>query len=168
MVNQELVNYLKENTKKGYTLEQLKTVLLKNGYNDSEIKEAINSIGTSQTEGSLNKTMPITEKPAKSTDLKIAIILTSLWGLFSFLNIPVLLNPASQTDFIIAGISILIGISLLVSSYGLWTIKKWGFDLYLLSSIALIIINLFGGVYLGVLIDIIVLYVIYKNKELYL
>lgn len=111
--------------------------------------------------------MAHSEKPAKSTDLKIAIGLTALWGALSFINILALSNPATQTDFIVACVSIIIGIFLLISAYGLWTIKKWGFSLSMLSLAVLTIINLFGKVYFGALIDVIILYIIYKNKELY-
>ncbi len=168
MVNQKLVNYLEENTKKGYALEQLKTTLLENGYNALDIEEATNYVKTSQNkESSPNKIAHVAEKAVKSTDLKIAIGLTALWGVLSFINIPALSNPASQTDFIVACVSIIIGIFLLISAYGLWTIKKWGFGLSMLSLVILIIINLFGKVYFGALIDVVILYIIYKNKELY-
>jgi len=168
MVNQELVNYLEENIKKGYTLEQLKTTLSENGYNTLDIEEATNYIKTSQNEGSSpNKIAHTIEKPAKSTDLKIAVGLIALWGALSFINIPVLFNPADQTNLIGASVSIIVGILLLISAYGLWTIKKWGFGLSMISLAMLIITNIFGKIYLGVLIDVIILYTIYKSKELY-
>lgn len=167
MVNQELVNYLEENIKKGYPLEQLKTTLLENGYNALDIEEATNYIRTSQNKEYSSKIAHVAEKAVKSTDLKIAIGLTALWGVLSFINIPALSNPATQTDFIVACVSIIIGIFLLISAYGLWTIKKWGFSLSMLSLVILTIINLFGKVYFGALIDVVILYIIYKNKELY-
>ena len=118
-------------------------------------------------ESSPNKVADIAEKPAKSKDLKIAIGLIALWGALSFINIPVLFNPANQTNFIGACVSIIVGIFLLISAYGLWTIKKWGFGLSMISLAMLIIVNIFGKIYLGVLIDVIILYILYKSKEIY-
>ncbi len=44
MVNKELAKYIKENTEKGYTLEQLRSKVLNEGYTDKDFNEVAKSI----------------------------------------------------------------------------------------------------------------------------
>ena len=48
MVDQTLVDYLKEQIKAGYNINRLKTYLVKNGYSSQEVEEAANSITASK------------------------------------------------------------------------------------------------------------------------
>ena len=44
MANQQLAKYIKENTQKGYTLEQLRKVILDEGYTGEDFDKAAKSI----------------------------------------------------------------------------------------------------------------------------
>jgi len=50
-MNNQLVNYLKDNLKKGYTVDELRNVLIRSGFKVSEINEAVENLsGKKDTE----------------------------------------------------------------------------------------------------------------------
>ena len=55
MVNQQIVNYLKKEEAEGYSEEQLKEVLLENGYDPKEIQEAIEYVRESKSKQKSSK-----------------------------------------------------------------------------------------------------------------
>lgn len=67
MINEKLVDYLKVNIEKGYTIEQLRTLLIQNGYSSADIDEAVNYIQAPQNNNppasEITRSTP--EKPAK-------------------------------------------------------------------------------------------------------
>ena len=179
MVNEKLVDYLKVNIEKGYTIEQLKTFLIQNGYISTDIDEAANCIQTPQNNNPpvSETTRPAPEKPAKKrTDLIIIIALLGLWEIFKLYTIfvaiagklPILIHlwnlPFQSYSLVIYVIT---DILLLISVYGLWNIKKWAFDLSIASIVIVILTNLYLGNIIGIVITGLLGHEIYKNKSLY-
>jgi len=103
----------------------------------------------------------------KTMDLKIVIGLMTLWGILRILIIISILNGTAITNLYLLSLDIIIGVFLLISVYGLWTMKSWSVNLSMVSLIALIILNFYYAEYLAIIIVVIFAYIIYKNKGLY-
>jgi len=67
MVNEQLIGWIRENNSKGYDLQQLKDILAKGGYPQSDIDEAISMASAEVTETSAGK---ITISPAEGEGKK--------------------------------------------------------------------------------------------------
>ena len=59
MVNKEIVNYLREGKRRGFTIERLKQELLKNGFNPSDVDEAVKIVEENQRSNVNNKNIPV-------------------------------------------------------------------------------------------------------------
>ncbi|MCK4521300.1 MAG: DUF4870 domain-containing protein [Nanoarchaeota archaeon] len=80
MVNQDLVNYFKEDLAKGYSMDQLKQSLINQGYSALDVNEAANAvIGAAPISGP-------TAIPTKKGAAAIAYLLTWLTGLIVYLT----------------------------------------------------------------------------------
>jgi hypothetical protein len=92
MVNQQIIDYIKTQESAGYSEEQLKKVLLDNGYNETDINEAIAFVNSSKKEpinspqptpNSNKETVPsnnATVTPIKKRNVWVVILLS----LFTF------------------------------------------------------------------------------------
>ncbi len=99
--------------------------------------------------------------------LKIVIGLMTLWGVLRILTIIPILNGTAVTSLYLLSVDMVIGMFLLISVYGLWTMKSWSINLSMLPLIALIILNFYYAEYIAIIIVVIFAYLIYKNKDLY-
>ena len=88
MANQQIIDYIKTQEDAGYSEEQLKKVLLENGYNEADVDEAIKHVNSSQntTDASsqpnqnISQTNTLEGTPIKKRNPWIVIVLS----LFTF------------------------------------------------------------------------------------
>jgi hypothetical protein len=140
MVNQELVDYLKNGVSQGHTLDTLKQHLVTSGYQQSDVDEAAGSVsqGAPVSQGQVN--MP---KEIKV----ISILFFAMAGLALLVGIlsGLLLGLASTYQpnaLILAGFYFFLGLIgsafYFVAGYGLWKMKNWGRILAVLLAILMI------------------------------
>ena len=104
MVDQRVVDYIKTNLSKGFTLEQIKTVLINVGWQREEINNAINYI--SNTNHPINKNNKKTSSDKKSNkklifvSLFIIIVFCLILGFFLYSKIPGFGNSQTRTLFL--------------------------------------------------------------------
>jgi hypothetical protein len=162
MVNQQLINYIKTEEAQGYTPQQLRNYLIQQGYNPSEVDEAINyanarniyqfSQPTQQFQTSQNVSSK--ERPVAIT---IIAILYFISGGFTLINSIINLirgQAAAASIPIIGGFlgGFIIGFSIfglamgainLLVGYGLWTLKNWARIIAIIGSV-LICLTIIG------------------------
>ncbi len=87
MINKELLDYIKKSKEVGHTNEEIKLTLSKNGWQESNIKEAIDSINNIESNNNYSKQM-INQKTASGRFpywLKGGVIALLLVALFMFI-----------------------------------------------------------------------------------
>ena len=129
MVNPQLANYIKTEEAQGYTEAQLRSTLLKQGYPQKDINEAINS------NKSPSIPSPKKQSSARPTGITIIALLYMIFGglgilynIYGFFSSASLLGSIPVVGGILAGLSffaIFINALTLAVGIGLWKLKKW-------------------------------------------
>lgn len=101
MVNEQLMDWIKENQAKGYTLDQLRANMVQSGYQEADIQEAFNSIQSTVATPNTPAALPAetAQQPKKTERIKqvaskkgvwipALVLLVGLIGLIIFLSLP--------------------------------------------------------------------------------
>lgn len=175
MVNQELVDYLKRNLEKGFTIQDLRETLLQAGYSESEVNTAINSIN----EGKKDRTVPslISQTQLKKISIERILFVIILLGLginiiyggikliygggviaylFHFFSsvIPVIGTAGSIFGgifIVLGGAFVLLGIFQIIAAYGWLRLRNWARILTIIT-LAIPLILTIVGIPLGILV----------------
>ena len=154
MVDERLVEYIRTNLNKGYTLEQLKAVLIEHGYSPVDVEKAAAMALQSET--------PRFEKTEKPKDVKWLAV---LYGISYFLTIIALFFVKIDFfsyEFIVWTISIVV-IPIII--LGLLRYAKWGMFLAFAFSTLHLIYGVVGLNIIKIAVHTVILYYLYKWRD---
>jgi hypothetical protein len=108
MVSQELIDYIKTNLNRRYSIEQIKRTLIQHGYKEDELEETIRMVYSEKTPSAKK---PEEKKVTKGGDLAKASIINTI-GVFLFPNLLVFTYQLIPLETISLLVAILIPMAL--------------------------------------------------------
>ena len=143
MANQQLIDYIKQQIQQGTDKEQIKQVLISNGWKEEDIEAGFEATMSKDDDASVQL-----EQPPKLLRVMrtITVVLTILGGIpLVFLGVAALIMGdvvlgRLWSSIIGAGV-IIIGISGFIFAYGLAKFKKWALIWMVVSIILIYIFN---------------------------